>query len=134
MAVLKELLKMLKPGGFLQWVDYDPTSMKVQSSSPSLKQSAFDQWPSELSSHLEKAGFHQVVSKDYPIPPELYAPFMQCHLSAAQEASFTMMKNDGPESEGTSFRSLVAEVYREHQTGVTMMESPLVTVGRKPMM
>ena len=91
-------------------------------------------WPSELSSHMESVGFEQIVSKDYPIPPHLRAPFMHCHLSAAEEASFVAMKNDGPEAEGPRFRKLLAEVYREHQAGVTMAESPIVTIGRKPLM
>lgn len=57
---------------------------------------------------------------------------MQCHLCAAEEVSFTAMKNDGPDAQGPSFRKLLAEVYRECQTGVTMTESPMVVCGRKP--
>ena len=62
----------------------------------------------------------------------MYAPFMQCHLLAAEEVSFKAMKNDSSEAQGPLFRKLLAEVYQECQKGVTMAESPIVVVGRKP--
>ncbi len=89
-------------------------------------------WPSELPSHFGGVGLDQVTFNKYPLPTELYAPFMQCHLCAAEEVSFTAMKNDGPEAQGPMFRNLCADVYKECQTGVTMTESPVVVVGRKP--
>ena len=57
---------------------------------------------------------------------------MQCHLCAAEEVSFTAMKNDGPQAQGPGFRKLLAEVHEECKTGVTMAESPVVVCGRKP--
>ena len=68
----------------------------------------------------------------YPLPPELYAPFMQCHLLAAEEISHKAMKNDGPEAQGPMFRNLLSAVHKECQTGVTVTESPSVVIGRKP--
>ncbi|KAL8642877.1 MAG: hypothetical protein Q9228_000466 [Teloschistes exilis] len=144
-AILADLYKLLKPGGFLQWVEYDPTSFRVVSPDPALKQTANEQhvqiirgpqgvattWPSELPSHLASLGFEEVVANAYPLPPELYAPFMQCHLCAAEEVSFTAMKNDSQQAQGPSFRKLLGEVYKECQMGVTMAESPLVVIGRK---
>lgn len=144
-TILKELSKMLKPGGFLQWVEYDPASFKVVSPDPSLKQSANEKhveiirgpegvvtrWPSELPSHFQAVGLEVVASNAYPLPTELYAPFMQCHLGAAEEVSFTAMKNDTPDSPGPMFRELLSETYKECQSGVTMAESPVVVLGRK---
>ncbi|KAL8823772.1 MAG: hypothetical protein Q9191_005563 [Dirinaria sp. TL-2023a] len=145
-AILKELSKMLKPGGFLQWVEYDPASFKVVSPDPTLKQSSSEKhveiirgpngvvtrWPSELSKHFQAVGLELVASDSYPLRTELYAPFMQCHLGAAEEVSFTAMKNDAPNSQGPLFRELLRDTYRECQSGVTMAESPVVVVGRKP--
>lgn len=62
----------------------------------------------------------------------MYAPFMQCHLFAAEEVSLKAMKNDGSESQGIMFRKLLAEVHKECQRGVTMAESPVVVIGQKP--
>ncbi|MCJ1366387.1 hypothetical protein MMC16_005515 [Acarospora aff. strigata] len=145
-AILKELYKLLKPGGYLQWVEYDPISFTVVSPDPSLKQSANQkhvqiiqgpagkatEWPSKLPSYLADTGFQQVTFDSYPLPPRTYAPFMQCHLVAAEEVSFKAMKNDGPEAQGPMFRDMLAEVYKECQTGVTMAESPVVVIGKKP--
>ncbi len=89
-------------------------------------------WPSKLSHYLEHAGFQQVKSQSYPLPSEMYAPFMQCHLFAAEEVSLKAMKNDDSEAQGPMFRKLLAEVHKECQTGVTMAESPLVVIGQKP--
>lgn len=94
--------------------------------------SSLPSWPSKLPSHLQSLGFEEVVAKAYPLPRELYAPFMQCHLCAAEEVSFTAMKNDSPQAQGPSFRRLLGEVYKECHMGVTMAKSPLVVVGRKP--
>ncbi|MCJ1457254.1 hypothetical protein MMC28_007621 [Mycoblastus sanguinarius] len=143
--ILKELCKLLKPGGHLQWVEYDPVSFKVVSPDPLLKQSANEkhveiirgpegkvtEWPSKLASYFVNSGFQQVTSKSYPLPPEFYAPFMQCHLLAAEEISLKAMKNDGPETQGQLFRKLLAEAHKECQTGVTMAESPIVVIGKK---
>ena len=85
-----------------------------------------------LSTFFEENGLKIVASNQYPLPIELYAPFMQCHLCAAEEVSFTAMKNDGPDAQGPQFRKLLAEVYEESQTGVTMAESPVVVLGGKP--
>ena len=57
---------------------------------------------------------------------------MQSHLWAADEVSLTAMENDGPQAPGPSFRKLLADVYKEWRTGVTMTESPVVVCGRKP--
>ena len=57
---------------------------------------------------------------------------MQCYLSAAEETSFTAMRNDGPEAEGPTFRRFVNEVYDEHRMGVSIQESPIVVIGQKP--
>ena len=62
----------------------------------------------------------------------MYTPFMQCHLFAAEEISLKAMKNDGSEAQGTMFRKLLVEVYKECQSGVTMAESPVVVIGKKP--
>ena len=62
----------------------------------------------------------------------MYAPFMQCHLFAAEEISLKAMKNDSPEAQGPMFRELLAAVQKECQRGVTMTESPVVVIGRKP--
>ena len=89
-------------------------------------------WPSKLSSYLEDAGFQQAKSQSYPLPSEMYAPFMQCHLFAAEEVSLKAMKNDNSKAQGPMFRKLLAEVYEECQSGVTMAESPVVVIGKKP--
>ncbi|KAL8687373.1 MAG: hypothetical protein Q9218_006434 [Villophora microphyllina] len=144
--ILKELFKMLKPEGVLLWVEYDPTSFRVISPHPSLKQIANEQhlhiicgpegrpieWPSKLPQHIEDADFDQIVTNKHPLRPELYAPFMQCHLCAAEEVSFTAMSNDGPEAQGPAFRKLLGEVYEECKTGVTMAEDIMVVTARKP--
>lgn len=88
-------------------------------------------WPSELSTHFQAIGLELIASNSYPLPTELYAPFMQCHLGAAEEVSLTVMKNDRPNSQGAMFRELLRDTYRECQSGVTMAESPVVVVGRK---
>ncbi len=56
---------------------------------------------------------------------------MQCHLCAAEEVNLKAMKNDGPEAQGPKFRKLLAEVQKEFETGVTMVESPIVVIGKK---
>ena len=63
----------------------------------------------------------------------MFAPFMQCHLFAAEEISLKAMKNDGSGAQGPQFRKLLAEVHKECQTGVTMAESPVVVIGQKPL-
>ena len=57
---------------------------------------------------------------------------MQSHLCAAEEVSFTAMEVDTPQAQGPGFRALLAEVYKECQTGLTMTESPVVVCGKKP--
>jgi hypothetical protein len=63
----------------------------------------------------------------------MYAPFMHIHLFAAEEVSLKAMKNDAPEAQGPLFRKLLAEVYEENKTGVSMAHDVVVAIGRKPL-
>ena len=82
--------------------------------------------------YFEHAGLQPVSSQSYALPPEMYAPFMQCHLFAAEEVTLKAMKNDSSEAQGPLFRKLLAEVHPECQRGVTMAESPIVVIGKEP--
>lgn len=52
-------------------------------------------------------------------------------LLAAEEISFVALDNDGPESGGSVYRRHLKAVFEECKSGVSMVWSPRVHVGRK---
>ena len=87
--------------------------------------------PSKFSTFIEDAGLETIAFNQYPLPAELYAPLMQCHLRSAEEVSFTAMENDGVNAQVPLFRRFLVEIQRECQTDVKMTETPLV-LWRRP--
>ncbi len=90
-------------------------------------------WPQDLATHLEAAGFQESKATHYAILPDMYAPFIQSHLLAAEEVSLKAIKNDAPEAQGPLFRKLLVEVYKENKTGVSIAHNVVVATCYKPL-
>ncbi|KAL8718172.1 MAG: hypothetical protein Q9225_004667 [Loekoesia sp. 1 TL-2023] len=141
--LLANLRNILKPGGFLQWIEHNPHTVRVESPNHDDKRSAHDaivntvanrrknDWVSQLPEHLQDAGFTSVSHSAHPFPPELRMPFTRINLLAGEEVSYVLDDNSGSESSGSRHRALLQEAFEESKNGVCMVWSPVVVVGRR---
>lgn len=144
--VLENLVRLLKPGGYLLWVEHNPTSARIESISPELKNDAWQiiqgllngpkalrkySWVPILSQYFRSAGLSVVASQSYPQPPRLRMQFAHIQLLTGAEFSFNALDNSGPESTGPSHRKILNEAFQESKGGVAPVWTPVVVVGRK---
>lgn len=57
--------------------------------------------------------------------------FTYVQLLAAEELSLVALDNNGPESGGNLYRRQLKAVFEESKSGVSMVWSPRVCVGRR---
>lgn len=71
------------------------------------------------------------LSASYLVPPALRMSFTHVQLLAAEELSLVALDNSGPESSGDGYRRLLKGVFEESKSGVSMVWSARVCIGRK---
>lgn len=141
--VLKNLITMLRPGGYLQWIEHDPHDAKIIPANPGLKSSSSEatlgriqsfrdfNWISNLESILQEMGFVDVSAKSYLVPHELQMYWQQVVLLAAEDVTYVAMDNSGSNAEGPKFRQLIHEAITEMKSGCSMTWNPIVFLGRR---
>lgn len=90
-----------------------------------------DSWVAKLPEYFDMTGLTPSVSASYPVPPGLRMSFTHVQLLAAEELSLVALDNSGPESSGNVYRRLLKGVFEESRSGVSMVWSARVCVGRR---
>ncbi|CAO1603201.1 hypothetical protein XANCAGTX0491_006793 [Xanthoria calcicola] len=142
--VLRNLYKMLKPGGYLQWDELDTFNACVRKVSPTLKTPALDQlrewswaegrhdWTVRLADFLTEEGFVDVKTDFVKEGEELARAFGEQHLLTAEEFAEGLVKVGQREAAGKYFR-LVGEAEEESVRGAALCVPRVVCVARKPL-
>ena len=90
-----------------------------------------DSWVVELPGYFDMTGLTTIVSASYPVPPRLRMSFTYVQLLAAEELSLVALDNSGSESDGNVYRRLLKAASEESKSGVGMVWSARVCIGRK---
>ncbi|KAH6664447.1 S-adenosyl-L-methionine-dependent methyltransferase [Halenospora varia] len=126
--VIRNLLKMLKPGGYLQWDELDCVNMRVKKVDPELQASSLDQlremsyangrynWTLQLPKFMTDQGFLMA--------------FNEQHLLTMEEFALRLMKI-GQKEAAAKFYDLIRDGYQESITGAALCIPRIVCVGRK---
>ncbi|MCJ1333322.1 hypothetical protein MMC10_010016 [Thelotrema lepadinum] len=142
--LLKNLITMLKPGGYLQWQEINPSTITVVSAKPALDRTIMDailqnihewnfaKWVPHLSEICAQNGLPDSTTHRYPVPPEYRVAWCQTQLGAYEEISFMSMDNSSPNAKGSRFRHVLDKAYDELTKGVTLQHTLEVTTARKP--
>ncbi|MCJ1387779.1 hypothetical protein MMC18_000622 [Xylographa bjoerkii] len=147
-TLTKNLVLLLKPGGYLQWSDCDPASLAAIPSRPDTPHPATSRllermlavsaargadwsWVSVLPDVFSRASLTVRISARLPIAPELRASWTDNQLLAFEEMSYIMMGPAGRGEVGVGYPKMLAEVAQETRTGAGLCIDMVVCVGRK---
>ncbi|MCJ1445375.1 MAG: hypothetical protein MMC23_005880 [Stictis urceolatum] len=140
---LRNMLAMLKPGGYLQWQEVNLSALSVTSKKPGLEQSAMKavleavqrfnigKWTPRLADICAETGFLDCKTDRYPVSPDIAIAFAQTQLGAYEEISRGGMDNGSQDAEGPRLRETIAKAHAELRTGVWLKQELEVTVARK---
>ncbi|CAG8958208.1 hypothetical protein HYFRA_00000561 [Hymenoscyphus fraxineus] len=141
-GVVRNLLRMLKPGGYLQWDELDCVNMRVKKVDPAIQAPALDQlvkmsyangrynWTLELPKFMTDEGFLDVTMEHFDDKPELVRAFNEQHLLTMEEFALRLLKM-GKEDAAGKFFELIKEGYQEAVAGAAFCIPRIVCVGRK---
>lgn len=144
LPILKNLMDMLKPGGYLQWSEHNLATITVKSIKPGLKTSSIQYlveharnavtygWPPKLGDLFAEQGFRDVSYNRYPLTSEVRDFFTQMQFMVGEEYSLVAMDNSGPQTSGPAHRRRIQDAAEEAKAGAAMHFIPEFTVGRKP--
>lgn len=142
--IIRNLFKMLKPGGHLQWDELDTVHISIKKVLPTLATPALDalaswsaaggrhDWTVELPKFLAEEGFADAGIEFVGEGTELARPFNEQHLLTAEEFAEGLVKLGREEAAGKYFR-LVEEAYEEEVKGAALCVPRVVCVARKPL-
>lgn len=143
-SIIRNLHKMLKPGGYLQWDELDCVNMCIKKVDPGLQAPALEQlrewswadgrhdWTTQLPRFFAEEGFHDSKIDYVGDSPELTRAFNEQHLLTAEEFAEGLVKLGKPEAAAKYFR-LVQEAYEESIAGAALCVPRVVCVGQKPL-
>lgn len=140
--VIKNVIKLLKPGGWIQWDDLSTAHTYVEKVDEELETKALDKirdfvhsegrhdWVFDLPLHLLKHGFEESQLTFYHGRPDLICHDTEIHLMTVKEFN-GQMKADGREEEAKHLDDLIEEAYEEAGRGAGVTTPRVVCVARK---
>ncbi|GFF39398.1 hypothetical protein IFM46972_05873 [Aspergillus udagawae] len=143
-GVLDNLFKLLKPGGYLQWTDFDMSSLRVEKINPDIKVDAQvklmelfqandtrlrSAWGASLPSLFAQSGFTNVESDVKDAPPHLAVALHECGMLATEVLARN--KAGGNEQMVQQLRQTLAEAAKETREGSVLAFTRLTVVGQK---
>ncbi|KAF4625371.1 hypothetical protein G7Y89_g12797 [Cudoniella acicularis] len=140
--VISNLLKMLKPGGYLQWDELDCANMHVKKVEPSLDSPALEQlrqmcwadgrhdWTIQLPHFLTEGRFLDAKLERFGDPTELIRAFNEQHLFTMEVFAVALVKA-GKQDAAAAFYKVIGDSYRESITGAALCIPRVVCVAQK---
>ncbi|RDL41295.1 S-adenosyl-L-methionine-dependent methyltransferase [Venustampulla echinocandica] len=147
--VIRNMIKMLKPGGYISWGEFDFASWKTISSTGGEPSSDLDKllfynatvgntkpvnflathWPQRLPQIYADHGLTEIVTDRNPFSPEVTTYMLDTFMVAAEEISYNVLDRIGG-GQGDVARGLIEKV-TQNRRNMSIQLDRLVTVGRK---
>ena len=140
--VIKNLAKMLKPSGHLQWEELNSFEHRVVTVSPSIRTSAFQEmhkimdgrgtleWTLRLPESLNENGFEDARIHHYEDSMHFAKAHSDMLLIMLEEFTLGIAQRKG-EEEAAKMQQLIQRIYKESQEGAAMYVPKLVCVARR---
>ena len=141
--VIKNLLNLLKPGGYLQWDELDCVNMCVKKADSATPAPALEQlremsyangrynWTLKLPKFVTEQGFQDVKIGYFGDPDELVRAFNEQHLLTMEMFAWTLVKA-GKKEAAEKFFQLIRDGYEESTKGAALCIPRIVCTARKP--
>ena len=136
--IIRNLVKMLKPNGYLQWEELYTSGSYIAKTDPSIEVkaiegmqrflSAQDPWILGLPSILKENGFEQAELYHYRDNLSEAKAFFDLHLTKDEEMASTAFKGT---VQGEQMLQRIGDLYRESENGAVLCTPKVVCVARK---
>ncbi|KAF7937227.1 uncharacterized protein EAE98_001541 [Botrytis deweyae] len=142
-SFIQKLLRMLKPGGYLQWDELDCVNMHVKKPDPKLQASALEQiremswangrhdWTVKLPDFLQEAGFQDAKIQYFGDEDRLARAFNEQHLLTMDEFASSLVRM-GKVDASKKWYQLIQQGYEESTKGAALCIPRIVCTARKP--
>jgi len=144
-VVIRNLLKLLKPGGYLQWDELDCVNMCVKQADPTnpvpapaleqLREMSYANgrynWTLKLPEFLMGEGFQDAKIDYFGDHKDLVRAFNEQHLFTMELFALTLVKA-GKKEAAEKFFQIIREGYQESTKGAALCIPRTVCVARKP--
>ncbi|KAF7879458.1 hypothetical protein EAF04_000654 [Stromatinia cepivora] len=143
-AFIQKLLRMLKPGGYLQWDELDCVNMhvKLPTSSPDIKAPALEKiremswangrydWTLKIPEFLTEAGFQDVRMQKFGDEDRLVRAFNEQHLLTMDEFASSLGRM-GKRDVADTWYGLIERAEKEAEMGAALCIPRIVCTARK---
>ncbi|KAJ5622344.1 hypothetical protein N7528_005576 [Penicillium herquei] len=141
---MNNLLKLLKPGGYLQWSDPDILSWRIRTTSPGKKTEALEKlmdisqskderfkptWTARLPEIFREHGLSSVEADIKDPSLDLIMPLHECNLLIHELLARKAQNTEWAEA----IKNILPEVLRETREGAAYDFTRVVVVGQKPL-
>ncbi|KAI2625530.1 hypothetical protein GGS21DRAFT_306761 [Xylaria nigripes] len=144
--VLRNLLKLLKPGGHLQWAEIDLTSRYIETTGPDVPTKALEAvrsfitlkgtlllptWPKDLEEIFQTEGLEDIEA-DWKIgKPHTMLAFHWCNFHIPIMIADTVRQSNSEMA--AQMDALIQEAIEEAHKGAMLIEKRMIVTGRKPL-
>lgn len=141
-SIVRNLLKLLKPGGFLQWDELDCVNMCIKKDDPSLKTPALDEiyslchssgkydWSVQIANILAEEGFRNAEIEYFGDSQEMARAFNDQHMLTMDEFA-TMMTKIGQREMARNIYQLIGDAFHEATKGAMLCIPRVVCTANK---
>lgn len=140
---LANFLKLLKPGGYIQWDEIDAVNIHVKKPNNMTEAPALEElrtacysngrhdWTRDLPHLLAQSGFQTPKLHWYDETPELVRAFNDQHLMTMEEFAARLTQT-GQHAGAADFRRIIAQSYQECLNGAALSMPRVVVVAQRP--
>ncbi|KAL8737026.1 MAG: hypothetical protein Q9181_002090 [Wetmoreana brouardii] len=136
--IIRNLIRLLKPGGYLQWDELDVEHSFMMRLEPGLKAPVMEEilgqltqkgsWVRGLPAAMEECGLQEVTLWTFEERQDLAKAFFDNNLAKDEEMAENALKGT---AEGAKLLEMVMEMYRESQEGVVICTPKVVCTAKK---
>ncbi|KAI1180230.1 hypothetical protein F4777DRAFT_365900 [Nemania sp. FL0916] len=141
-CILSHCFELLKPGGYLQWEEFDPMAVilhrhddgaeNLQKLTDMLQKRAPASWIVNLPQHADKTGFRVAAVERRPEPPFHHALMTYLFCLVFEEYATTYLAAEGPPGAADDLLKLTRDCFRESQQGSYTEYMFQTVLARKP--
>lgn len=142
-VVIRNLVKLLKPGGWLQWDELDVEASYLLRLTSAIeapimgevlgKLGRMGKWVGHLSERMEECGLVGPKIERLEEKKELASAFFDCNLGKDEEVATMLLKaeEEGKRTEGEKLLDMTTKMRDESAKGVVIVSPKVVAIGQK---
>ncbi|KAG8526325.1 uncharacterized protein KY384_000318 [Bacidia gigantensis] len=143
--VIDHCMKLLKPGGHLQWDELNLSDLEIVKSKPDVsteslqrmvdnaKTHSSQKWVPQLPTTLTQSGFDKPTVSYHKPPPCYRKMWMEADTVATESLAANVADANGPLGPSEALKALAKGCHKETQQGAAIVKMYQVVTARKPL-